>query len=422
MVGGHGTESTGRIRVVRAVEVYNNTYAGTNQNYFVGGIRSGIVLFHDNSISGYWNPAQFVLVNYRSIFPMGFGGEDGTNPWDVDEPNVFFSGTAAAPSSGTTVAVSGVNWTANQWSGYTLRRTSGGAGTNYSWILSNTSNSITYSNAGGFGPNMTFAAGNALEIRKVDFAIDQPGRALGSMLSGDNPTPPPGWNNQVTEPCYSWNNGGVNFSAGVGTRQGVHFFNDTRMPGYTPYTYPHPLVTGGQQSPTPTPTSSPTPRATATFTPTPTATRTPTATPRPTATFTPTPTPTATRTPTATPTATATATATARPTPTPTPTAIPPPAAPRALQETNVTASSFTANWTSVSGATGYRLDVSTSGSFSSYVPGYQNLDVGNTTSKNVTGLSAGTKYYNRLRAYNGNGTSPNSNVVSVRTRRAPRQ
>src|SRR5262245_36813790 len=32
MVGGHGTESTGRIRGVRAVEVYNNTYAGTNQN------------------------------------------------------------------------------------------------------------------------------------------------------------------------------------------------------------------------------------------------------------------------------------------------------------------------------------------------------------------------------------------------------
>src|SRR5262245_7343253 len=260
MVGGHGTESTGRIRVVRAVEVYNNTYAGTNQNYFVGGIRSGIVLFHDNSISGYSNPAQFVLVNYRSIFPLGFGGEDGTNPWDVNEPNIFFSGTAAAASAGTTVTVSGVNWTANQWSGYTLRRTSAGAGTNYSWIQSNTSNSITYSDAGGFGPNMTFAAGNALEIRKVDFAIDQPGRALGSMLSGDPPPLPIGWNDQVTEPCYSWNNGGVNFSAGVGTRQGVHFFNNTPMPGYTHYTYPHPLVTGGEPSPTPTatPTSTPT--------------------------------------------------------------------------------------------------------------------------------------------------------------------
>src|SRR5437764_3820565 len=124
---------------------------------------------------------------------------------------------------------------------------------------------------------------------------------------------------------------------------------------------------------------------------------------------TPTPTPTATATPTATPTATVTPTPTATPGQTP--------AAPTALKATNETASSFTANWTSVSGATGYRLDVSTNSSFTSYVPGYQNLDVGNTTSYNVTGLSANTFYYYRLRAYNGGGTSPNSNVVRVKTK-----
>ena len=124
---------------------------------------------------------------------------------------------------------------------------------------------------------------------------------------------------------------------------------------------------------------------------------------------TPTPTPTATATPTATPTATVTPTPTATPGQTP--------AAPTALKATNETASSFTANWTSVSGATGYRLDVSTNSSFTSYVPGYQNLNVGNTTSYNVTGLSANTFYYYRLRAYNGTGTSPNSNVVRVKTK-----
>ena len=69
-----------------------------------------------------------------------------------------------------------------------------------------------------------------------------------------------------------------------------------------------------------------------------------------------------------------------------------------------------------MSGATGYRLDVATNNSFTNYVPGYQNLNVGNALSRSVTGLNASTKYHYRVRAYNGNGTSGNSNVVHVTT------
>ena len=89
------------------------------------------------------------------------------------------------------------------------------------------------------------------------------------------------------------------------------------------------------------------------------------------------------------------------------------PAAPTA-SASNVTTSSFTANWNSVSGGSDYRLDVSTSSSFSSYVSGYQNLSVGNVTNRNVTGLSAGGTYFYRVRASNGTSASDNSNVVSV--------
>src|SRR4029077_8988421 len=70
------------------------------------------------------------------------------------------------------------------------------------------------------------------------------------------------------------------------------------------------------------------------------------------------------------------------------------------------TRGSFLASWNSVSGATGYRLDVSISSSFSSYVSGDQGLDVGNATNRIVSGLRPGTIYYYRVRAYNSLGAS----------------
>src|SRR4030095_7893808 len=92
------------------------------------------------------------------------------------------------------------------------------------------------------------------------------------------------------------------------------------------------------------------------------------------------------------------------------------PSAPIAEPATYIASYSFTANWSRVSGATGYRLDVSTSSSFSTYVPGYQNLNVGNVTRRSVTGLNPSTTYYYRVRRYCRNGKVGTSSTVHVTT------
>ncbi len=82
----------------------------------------------------------------------------------------------------------------------------------------------------------------------------------------------------------------------------------------------------------------------------------------------------------------------------------------------DITVSSFTATWLPVSGATGYRLDVSTSLNFTSFLPGFQNLIVGNVTSRVVNGLDPGTVYFFRVRAVNANGAGASSSTVILTT------
>jgi hypothetical protein len=97
-------------------------------------------------------------------------------------------------------------------------------------------------------------------------------------------------------------------------------------------------------------------------------------------------------------------------------TAVTLPLAPTALAGSSATTGGFTANWSTVTGATGCRLDVATDIGFSSLVGTYNNLDVGNVTSYAVSGLTPNTPYYYRVRAVGPGGTSGNSNTVTVTT------
>jgi hypothetical protein len=248
ITGNHGTESTGRVRSGRAMDIYANSINCDNRNKFVGGNRGGSELFHNNTITNCGGTlAQHALGSYRMIFPFPvWGGADGTNVWDHNS-GPFFSGTAS--SVGTlTVTTTGANWSLNQWAGYTIKRTAGGT-PGFAYINGNSSNTINFSATGGFGANLSFSLGDAFTISKVEQTIDQPGIGAGPLLRGNPPPRPQNWDQSV-EPCYMWGNtnDGQPFNSFTSLysniKAGVNYFNNTPMPGYTPYTYPHPLTKG----------------------------------------------------------------------------------------------------------------------------------------------------------------------------------
>ncbi|MCA6423363.1 MAG: T9SS type A sorting domain-containing protein [Flavobacterium sp.] len=98
---------------------------------------------------------------------------------------------------------------------------------------------------------------------------------------------------------------------------------------------------------------------------------------------------------------------------------------PVAASASGISDTFFTARWIGVSGATGYRLDVSEFSDFSVLLAGYNNLFVASSfTSKLVSGLNPSTVYYYRVRAEGLSGGTPvttsNSNVITVTTLGVP--
>jgi hypothetical protein len=96
------------------------------------------------------------------------------------------------------------------------------------------------------------------------------------------------------------------------------------------------------------------------------------------------------------------------------------PSVPGSPNFTNTTSSSTTLNWSASTdnvAVTGYRIDIATNNTFTNFVSGYNNKDVGNVLTSSITGLSSSTTYYGRVRAYDAAGnTSASSNTASATT------
>ncbi|HPR85176.1 MAG TPA: lectin-like protein, partial [Prolixibacteraceae bacterium] len=86
---------------------------------------------------------------------------------------------------------------------------------------------------------------------------------------------------------------------------------------------------------------------------------------------------------------------------------------PTATAATNITSTSFSANWNAAAGASNYFLDVATDNLFISFVTGYKGKSVGNVTTSSISGLEAGTTYYYRVRSVS---TGQSSNIITVST------
>jgi len=155
------------------------------------------------------------------------------------------------------VTVSGnPNWPADKWKGYSIVKTGDfvtGQQT-YSVISGSGANYVDYVPA-AFKTPVGFATGNPFVITHINHALDQPGVHGGALITGLQPICPwpAGQNDQLTDPCYAWQNTRtengepVNMGSGDNAtiRLGIHYVNGTAKPGYADYAYPNPLTAGG---------------------------------------------------------------------------------------------------------------------------------------------------------------------------------
>ena len=215
----HGTESNGRPRGGRLMEVYKNSLscpsrsypACYNNNMLQGAApRSGSVLALANNytwVTGTGINTFLYLVNYRILTQFSvWGACDGTGLWDSNDGTVYASGTfTSVTTSGSNITVtdSTKSWSANQWlqngSPYSIHDVTTGDG---SEITGNGTNTLSVTGWSG-PPN--FKQGNSYQIRRSIACIDQSGRSGGSLLSGDPPTPnnsSQGYRYQTLDPVY----------------------------------------------------------------------------------------------------------------------------------------------------------------------------------------------------------------------------
>jgi hypothetical protein len=214
-IGGHGTETSGRSRGVRAIEAYGNTCVWSLVEPR-GQLRSGTMLEFNNVFTGEIKPnsKSTHLTCYRQFKPFPYwGGANGNNRLDLnDSHGLYASGKHTGGNGSAALVVANAGWTVNQWVGYSVTNTTqklnartGAVFHPSSSITANTSDTITF-RASDMGSPMRFNNGDGYEIYKLLAALDQPGRSKGDLLADRDPVATGSWPHQALEPVYTWGN------------------------------------------------------------------------------------------------------------------------------------------------------------------------------------------------------------------------
>lgn len=224
-INNHGTESSGRWRGGRSVEIYANAISygngATGAPDGVIGLRSGTGYIWQNTITGTTvggNPTHFGTFTsprqngYDNAYSMWKGCVPSSG-WDDPEATVYDSGTHNGGNGVQDVLTDTTkNWTPdNTWVGYTLVNTdvpnAGGI------VIASTATTITTTTSLEGTHANTWDSGDNYQIRKMRSCLDQSARGKGDVISGDPPNQVNvtlgnivAWPRQAREPIYAWGN------------------------------------------------------------------------------------------------------------------------------------------------------------------------------------------------------------------------
>ncbi len=235
-----GVDSTPR--GTASFEVYDNTFTG--KCFCALGLKGGTGVVFNNTIQGQFQRQPIWATEYRTGGPrQKYGPCDGTSSFDGNAPlhgdKQSYTGSHSGRDGTATLTCAGKCWKPGGLVGYAVWNM---ADHSVGKISANGEDTITVALKGG--KRDLWNAGDAFKVTNGYPAMDQIGR---SRDAGDDMVQP-----QTLEPVYAWNNKYHGEPCELKVRrfypreeeyvqEGRDFFN-TRKPGYTPLSYPHPVV------------------------------------------------------------------------------------------------------------------------------------------------------------------------------------